>query len=101
MNRMRPNPEFWTEFDALIAGSRIVIDRPKGSMHPRYPEIFYPLDYGYLEGTTSGDGEGIDIWIGSESAGKLKAVLVSVDGVQRDCEIKLLLGCTDAETETV
>ena len=52
---------FWQAFDRLILESEIVIDRPKGSAHPRYPDFIYPLDYGYLKGTTAMDGSGIDV----------------------------------------
>ena len=41
---------FWIYLDELIAQSKIIIDRPKGSVHPRYPQIVYELDYGYLDG---------------------------------------------------
>ena len=44
---------FWERLDALLAQSRIVIDRPRGSHHPRFPQIVYEIDYGYLDGTTS------------------------------------------------
>jgi hypothetical protein len=36
-----------------------------GASHPRYSEMIYPLDYGSLEDTTSSDGGGIDMWLGS------------------------------------
>ena len=81
--------------------SNIIIDRPKGSAHPRYTEYIYPLDYGYLDGTSSMDGEGIDVWRGSKSDLTLNAVLCTVDMVKRDSEIKLLLGCTEAEIQTI
>jgi inorganic pyrophosphatase len=42
------NPGFWSRLDELLATSRLVIDRPKGTRHPRYPEVIFPLDYGYL-----------------------------------------------------
>jgi inorganic pyrophosphatase len=51
---------FWKAVDSLVLESEIVIDRPKGSHHPRYPEIVYPVDYGYLKNTTSMDGSGSD-----------------------------------------
>ena len=95
------NPEFWTAMEALIAGSEIVIDRPKGSRHPRFKDIIYPLDYGYLSNTTSPDGEGIDVWLGSGEDRTLRAALLSVDLDKRDSEIKLLLGLTDAETAAI
>jgi len=56
---------FWHELDELAAACPVVIDRPKGSRHPRYPDMIYPYDYGYLEGTQAADGGGIDCWIGS------------------------------------
>lgn len=35
---------FWRAMDELLAGARLVIDRPKHSAHPRYPALVYPLD---------------------------------------------------------
>ena len=93
--------EFWSALDKLVETSNIIIDRPKGSAHPRYTEYIYPLDYGYLDGTSSMDGEGIDVWRGSKSDLTLNAVLCTVDLVKRDSEIKLLLGCTEAEIQTI
>ena len=93
--------EFWSALDKLVAGSNVIIDRPKGSPHPRYPEYIYPMDYGYLDGTSSMDGEGIDLWRGSDPDMALTALLCTVDLVKRDREIKLLLGCTEDEIQTV
>ena len=92
---------FWTWIDQLIAASRVVIDRPKGSEHPRIPGSIYPLDYGYLDGTTSSDGEGIDVWVGSQSGLGLVGVICTVDLPKREIEAKLLIDCSDAEIETV
>ena len=91
------NSSFWHTLDKLVSGSRIIIDRPKGTTHPRYPEVVYPLDYGYLASTTSMDGGGIDIWQGSNTAQNLDAIICTVDLKKRDAEIKLLVGCTDDE----
>jgi inorganic pyrophosphatase len=96
---MNPN-EFWHYLDRLIAESRIIIDRPKGTHHPRYPDLAYPLDYGYLDGTTSGDGAGIDVWLGVSGSCYLSAVILTVDTFKRDTEIKLILGCSEEETQT-
>lgn len=93
--------EFWAALDKLVESSDIVIDRPKGSRHPRFTEYIYPLDYGYLEGTASMDGEGIDVWLGSDPAKKLAAILCTMDLIKRDSEIKLLIGCTGEEIRTV
>lgn len=92
---------FWATLDELVAGSRIVIDRPAGSAHPRYPELIYPHNYGYLEGTQSADGGGIDVWVGSLPEQTITAVICTVDTVKRDSEIKILLDCTAQEAETI
>ncbi len=92
---------FWSAIDRLMAGSQVVIDRPKGSCHPRYPHCIYPLDYGYLADTASMDGGGIDLWRGSSGSQRVDAVICTVDLMKRDSEIKLLLGCTEEEKLTV
>jgi inorganic pyrophosphatase len=92
---------FWQALDTLVSSSERVIDRPRGTAHPRYPAFIYPLAYGYLRGTTSGDGSGIDVWMGSQSARQVTALLVTVDGQKRDAEIKLLLDCTPEECQAL
>ena len=93
---MQKNSEFWDALDKLVANSEIVIDRPKGSAHPRYPELIYRVDYGYLKDTSSMDGGGIDAWIGSGKK-ELDAIMCIVDLRKRDSEIKLLIGCTEED----
>ncbi len=92
---------FWQALEALAASSSVVIDRPARTAHPRHPDMIYPLDYGYLAGTSAMDGGGIDLWRGTDPAGRLDAVICMVDVVKRDAEIKLLIGCTEAEKQTV
>ncbi len=92
---------FWRALDTLVAGREIVVDRPSGSAHPRYPDFIYPLDYGYLAGTVAADGGGIDVWLGSLPERKVTAVICSFDLVKRDAEVKLLLGCTAEEAQTI
>lgn len=40
----------------------VVIDRPLGSKHPKHGFI-YPVNYGYIPNTTSGDGEELDCYV--------------------------------------
>ena len=61
MQQAKKNNSFWQEMSQLAASNPIIIDRAKDSAHPRYPEVIYPLDYGYLENTTASDGSGIDV----------------------------------------
>jgi len=89
--------EFWSRLDELINSSEIGIDRPKGTPHPGYPDLIFPLDYGYLKGTKGGDGDGIDVWMGTAAHRKLTAIASTVDMKKRDAEIKLIIGCTEEE----
>ena len=89
---------FWPALDKLVAESEIVIDQPKGSSHPRYPGIEYPLDYGYLKNTASMDGGGIDVWKGANGSA-IDAIICTVDLLKKDSEIKILIGCDEAEKE--
>ena len=92
---------FWQELDRLVAGGNLVVDRPRGSAHPRYPSFSYPLDYGYLAGTRSGDGEGIDVWIGSLPSRAVTGVVCTLDREKGDAEVKVLVGCTPEESEAI
>lgn len=93
--------EYWRALDALAATSEIVIDRPRGSAHPRYPDFIYPHDYGYLAGTRAGDGDGIDVWVGSLAGRVVTGVVVTVDLHKRDAETKILLGCSPEEMRAI
>ena len=93
--------DFWRQLDRLVADCAIRIDRPAGSAHPRYADLIYPLDYGYLEGTASADGSGLDVWIGSLPDRAVTAVVCTVDLEKRDAEIKILLGCTPEEARQI
>ena len=95
------NEAFWRMMDDLVREYEIVIDRPKGSRHPRYPEVVYRLDYGYLKGTSSMDGGGIDLWLGSKQECRTEAIICTVDKIKGDSEIKLLIGCTADEKGAV
>lgn len=88
---------FWAALERLVGESEVVIDRPRGSVHPRYPNIIYGADYGYLRGTSSMDGGGIDVWRGAQGGKRISGAIVTVDLVKRDSEIKILLDCTEEE----
>ncbi len=40
-----------------------IIDRPLGSCHPQFPNMVYPINYGYVEGIIAGDGEEQDAYV--------------------------------------
>jgi inorganic pyrophosphatase len=98
---MKIEPPFWQAMMELGESGSVVLDRPRGTAHPRYPGMIYPLDYGYLENTSAADGDGIDVWIGSNGDKKLTGILCTFDTLKRDAEIKLLIGCTLEDVETI
>jgi inorganic pyrophosphatase len=93
------NKNFWDLLDKLVSESEIIIDRPKGKSHPKFKEAIYPVDYGYLKATSSMDGQGIDLLLGSLNEKRIDAILCTLDIMKRDSEIKILIGCTEDEKE--
>ena len=59
----------------------VTVDRPLGSYHPKYPDLYYPVNYGYIKGISAPDGEEQDAYILgvdtplSEFTGKVIAVI--------------------------
>ena len=92
--------DYWSGLDALVSAHRIVIDRPKGSRRKVSRDEVFPFDYGYLEGTVSGDGAEVDVWVGSLPCKIITGVICTVDLLKGDVETKLLVGCTGVEAET-
>lgn len=101
MGKKYYNKEFWEYLDKLINGHKIIIDRRKNSYHPKYKDIIYPIDYGYIEGTTSMDGEGIDVFVGSDNEKVIDSVAITIDLWKNDSEIKILVGCSKEEKDTI
>jgi inorganic pyrophosphatase len=99
--RLRADAAFWAALDQLLATKAIVIDRPRDSRHPRFPEMVYPLDYGYLAETRAADGGGVDVWRGSLADAGVVAVACTVDLYKCDTELKLIVGCTPHEIDLI
>jgi inorganic pyrophosphatase len=97
MKGPKTRASFWETLDSLLESGGVIIDRPKGSRHPRYPELVYPLDYGYVQGTMASDNSGIDVWKGSNRKKGISGILCTIDLRKNDAEIKILMDCTRAE----
>lgn len=63
---------------------RVKVDRPLGSKHPRHGFI-YPVNYGFVPDTISGDGEELDCYVLgvfeplNEFTGKCIAIIHRID----------------------
>lgn len=93
--------QYWQGMDRLVSELELVIDRPRGTAHPRFPDFVYPYDYGYLRGTQAMDAGGIDIWAGSQRGRGVTGVICTVDLLKMDAEIKILVGCTAEEAQSI
>ena len=49
--------------------------------------------------TRASDGSGIDEWVGSLPECRVTGVIVTIDVLKRDAEVKLLISCTRSEAE--
>ena len=41
----------------------VKVDRPMGSYHPEHKDMYYPINYGYIEGIVAPDGEEQDAYL--------------------------------------
>ena len=39
----------------------VIIDRPIGTLHPKYNDMIYTVNYGYIKGFFAGDNEYQDL----------------------------------------
>ena len=66
----------------------VTVDRPLGSYHPQYPDLYYPVNYGYIKGITAPDDEEQDAYVLgvdtplSEFTGKVIAVICRDDDIE-------------------
>ena len=66
----------------------VTVDRPLGSYHPEHPDLYYPVNYGYIKGTMAPDGEEEDAYIlgirepVKEYTGKVIAMIYRKDDVE-------------------
>ena len=67
---------------------KVIIDRPLGTYHPEYKDLYYPINYGFVEGIIAPDGEeqdayilGVDVPV-KEFVGKIIAIIHREDDVE-------------------
>ena len=67
---------------------KVVVDRQLGSYHPKHKDMYYTINYGYIEGIIAPDGEeqdayilGVDVPV-KEFVGKIIAIIHRYDDVE-------------------
>lgn len=75
-------------------GKKVVVkmDRPLGSAHPKHGFI-YPVNYGYIPNTVSGDGEELDAYVLGEHKplDEFEGVVVAIIHRLNDDDDKLVV----------
>jgi len=67
---------------------KVTIDRPLGSYHPTHKDLYYPVNYGFVEGILGGDGEYQDAYVLgiteplTEFTGKVIAIIHRLNDVE-------------------
>ena len=67
---------------------KVTVDRPLGSCHPKHKDIYYPINYGFIEGIIAPDGEEQDVYILGvdvpikEFVGKIIAIIHRYDDIE-------------------
>ena len=67
---------------------KVIVDRPLGTYHPKYKDIYYSINYGYISGVIAPDGEEQDAYIlgvsypVDEFVGQVIAVIHRFDDVE-------------------
>lgn len=66
----------------------VTVDRAMGTYHPEHPDMYYPINYGYINGIIAPDGEEQDAYIigvdkpVQEFTGKIIAIIHRNDDVE-------------------
>ena len=67
---------------------KVIVDRPLGTYHPKHKDIYYSVNYGYVEGIIVADGEEQDAYILGvnepikEFSGKVIAIIHRFDDIE-------------------
>ena len=70
----------------------VIIDRPIGSVHPKYEDMIYPLNYGFIPNVFGGDGEELDVYLMGLNVPvkEYKAKVIAIVHRHNDVEDKLV-----------
>ena len=67
---------------------KVIVDRPLGNYHPEHQDMYYPVNYGYVEGIIASDGDEQDAYIlgvnvpVKEFTGRVIAIIHRYDDVE-------------------
>ena len=81
------NGYFWQKIDSLVLSTHVVISQEQGTHHPKYLNMVYPVNYGYLA-----DTDEVKVFKGSLKKSTIDAVMVVGDIIKSfDLSIKQII----------
>ena len=85
----------YVEISSVIGRTvTVTVDRPLGSYHPEHKNMYYPINYGYVEGIMAPDGEEQDAYIlgVDEAIEKFTGKIIAIVHRNDDVEEKWVVG---------
>ena len=101
MEQLLNNAFFWQKLDTMIFTLDYRQIRAVGDVHPEYPNLIYPLEYGYLDDPDRDGHVVAKVFKGSLDTRKSDEIIVCVDILKKNFDIKILMGCTPEEQTKV
>lgn len=101
MNEYENNAFFWQKVDTLFLSGNLQIQRHKGEVHPTFRNLIYPTDYGHLTDVKGAGEDGVSVYVGSQGTTQIDALIVAADILMKELDVKILIGCSEEETDAV
>lgn len=95
MKELENNAYFWQKVDATYLSGDYKTIYKKGTVHPKYPELIFPCDYGHIN---NGDIS-LKVFKGKEK--KVQSIVVCMNVLGKDLTNIVLVGLTEQEEEEV
>lgn len=78
---------------------KVTVDRPLGTYHPQHKDLYYPINYGYIEGIIAPDGEEQDAYIigVDKPVSEFEGVVVAIIHRNNDVEEKWVVAPEEKE----
>ncbi len=101
MNQYENSAFFWQKLDTLYLSSGYQLVKRKGEVHDKFKNLVYPLDYGRVDDLSGSGSKGNAVYLGSLNRNKVSGLIIAVDILAKELDVKVLAGCTDEEIESV
>lgn len=95
-NEFENNAYFWQKVDAAYLSGDFKVKYKKGSKHPTYSGLKFPVDYGHV--SASDDNKSIIKAFKSNNGDRVDAVVICANLIEKDLSAIALIGLNEDET---